>query len=97
MTPAAAGVAGQPAPGGAGQAAPQVSGTPQSYEVQVSLDGTTWGAPVARGQGTPGEVTIAFGPVQARFIRITQTATPSAPAFWAMQNLKVFAVGGANR
>jgi hypothetical protein len=57
------------------------------------MDGTTWGAPVAEGQGQNPTTTITLGPVQARFIRITQTATPQNPIGWAIQRIRIFAIG----
>src|SRR4029079_12319467 len=42
---------GRGAPGAAPAAAPPL-GFPREYQVQVSMDGTTWGLPVARGKGT---------------------------------------------
>ena len=51
-----------------------VSTHPRAYEVHVSLDGQTWGLPVASGKGAPGSTTIVLEqPVRARYIRITQT------------------------
>ncbi len=47
---------------------------PREYKVEVSTNGTTWTA-VAEGQGTPGSTTITFAPTQAKYVRITQTAT----------------------
>ncbi len=52
-----------------------VPGFPRGYRVQVSTDGTTWGSPVAEGQGTGAQTRIAFIPTRAKFVRITQTAT----------------------
>jgi len=43
--------------------------------VQVSTDGTNWGTPVAQGQGSGAASHISFAPVQARFVRVTQTAS----------------------
>jgi glucose/arabinose dehydrogenase/mono/diheme cytochrome c family protein len=81
--------------GGRGGAIPGL--TAVSYKVQVSMDGTTWGDTVAEGQGagaiamtTP--VTIAK-PVQAKFIRITQTGTPTNQIGWGVQRIRVFAIG----
>jgi hypothetical protein len=66
------------------------AGFPRAYKVQVSLDGTTWGAPVAEGHGNGPTTTIAFAPVRAKFIRITQTTSPEpAPAF-SIQRLKLY-------
>ena len=42
---------GRGAPGAAPPAPPPL-GFPREYQVQVSMDGTTWGQPVARGKGT---------------------------------------------
>ena len=47
---------------------------PRGYKVEVSTNGTAW-TQVAEGQGTPGSTTITFAPTQAKYIRITQTAT----------------------
>jgi hypothetical protein len=65
------------------------------YRVQVSMDGTTWSEPVAEASGlnpiNPTTV-ISLKPVQARFIRITQTATP-ANQFqigWGIQRVRIF-------
>jgi mono/diheme cytochrome c family protein/glucose/arabinose dehydrogenase len=71
--------------------------TAVAYKVQVSIDGTTWSDPVAEGQGagaiamtTP--VTLTK-PVQAKFIRITQTGTPTNQFGWGIQRIRVFAIG----
>jgi hypothetical protein len=56
------------------------------------MDGTTWSAPVAEGQGAPGVTTITFAPVTARFLRLMQTAdVPDAPP-WSMRLLRLFVV-----
>jgi mono/diheme cytochrome c family protein/glucose/arabinose dehydrogenase len=65
------------------------AGYPRNYRVQVSTDGTTWSPPVAEGHGAP-TTTIAFAPVRAKFVRITQTAIEdNAPAF-SIQRLKLY-------
>jgi hypothetical protein len=79
--------------GGRGRGGALPSGALSAYQVQVSMDGTTWGAPVAEGQGQNPTTTITLGPVQARFIRITQTATPQNPIGWAIQRIRIFAIG----
>ena len=67
-----------------------VSTHPRAYEVHVSLDGQSWGLPVARGKGAPGSTTIVLEqPVRARYIRITQTGTEDAPA-WSVARLQVY-------
>ena len=74
-----------PAPGSVGNHA-------RAYKVDVSADGSTW-ITVSEGQGAAGSTTIAFAPVTARFVRITQTgAVENAPP-WSMQRLRLFAAG----
>ena len=73
-----------------GRGAAPVSTFPRAYQVQVSLDGTTWGQPVAEGQGSPGTTTITFAPVRARFVRITQTASANDAPPWSMRLLRLF-------
>ncbi len=65
-------------------------GYPRGYKVQVSEDGTTWSAPVAEGHGTGPSTSIAFAPVRAKFIRITQTASVEDAPPWSISRLKVY-------
>ena len=51
----------------------QPPASPRRYKVEVSSDGATWSAPVAEGEGTGQSTVIAFAPVRAKFVRITQT------------------------
>ena len=91
----AAGEAGAPGggpgfgPGGPAAPNPAMAGYPRGYSVTVSLDGTTWSASVAQGQGTGTSTAIAFAPVNAKFVRITQTASGTAPA-WSIQRLRLY-------
>src|SRR5690606_24564446 len=62
--------------GGRGRGAMPMA-PPATYSVQVSTDGTTWSAPVAQGPGQNPKTTIVFAPVEAKFVRITQTGTPT--------------------
>ncbi len=64
-----------------------------SYSVQVSMDGTTWSAPIAEGPGQNPTTTITFKPVQAKFVRITQTGTPQNASAWAIQRVRIFTIG----
>ena len=60
------------------------------------MDGKTWGAPVAEGKGSPATTIVTFRPVQAKFIRVTQTdKAESAPA-WSVLNFRVYTAGGAS-
>ena len=57
------------------------------------MDGTTWGTPVAQGTGPTPITTIAFAPVMAKFIRITQTGTAQNNELWAVAQVRVLQVG----
>jgi hypothetical protein len=64
-----------------------------AYRLQVSMDGTTWSEPVAEGAGQNPTTTITVKPVQAKFVRITQTGTPQNPTAWAIQRVRILTVG----
>jgi len=64
-----------------------------AYRLQVSMDGTTWSEPLAEGAGQNPTTTITIKPVQAKFVRITQTGTPQNPTGWAIQRVRIFTVG----
>ena len=73
---------------------PPIQTYPRSYTIQVSTDGSTWTKPVAEGQCNDPENSIYFYPVEARFLRITQTSDlgneedENTP--WKMKELKLF-------
>jgi len=67
-------------------------GFPRGYKVQVSMDGTTWSQPVAEGQGAGARTVIAFKPVRAKFVRVTQTASEENAPAWSMSNLRLYEV-----
>jgi hypothetical protein len=56
------------------------------------MDGTTWSAPVAEGVGAGPSTMIAFDPVRAKFVRITQTADAADAPFWSIQRLRLYEV-----
>jgi mono/diheme cytochrome c family protein/glucose/arabinose dehydrogenase len=95
QSPAPGGRAGAPgtgaavASGGAPVNAPP--GSPRGYVVEVSRDGAAW-TRVAEGTGGGASTTITFAPAQARFVKISLTATVDDAPAWSMQNLRVFAV-----
>jgi hypothetical protein len=68
-------------------------GYPRGYQVQVSMDGATWSAPVAEGQGTGRSTVISFTPVAAKFVRITQTAAVDNAPPWAVMLLRLYESG----
>ncbi len=65
---------------------------PRAYTLEVSTDGQAW-TTVSTGQGTPGSTTIAFAPVRAKFLKITQTATVEGAPSWSMQRLRIYSSG----
>ena len=64
-------------------------GFPRAYQVQTSADGVTWSRPVAQGEGAA-QTIVAFPPVRARFVRITQTAAAADAPQWTIQKLRLF-------
>ena len=72
---------------------------PRGYRLELSRDGKEW-KEVAAGNPDSQEVQIVFPPTPARFIRITQTASPEVSPDeipWSMRQMKVYAypVGSA--
>ena len=67
---------------------------PRGYRVEVSLDGTNWGKPVAEGKGTGARTSIAFAPARAKFVRVTQTDTIESAPNWTVSNLKIYEAAG---
>ena len=61
--------------------------------MDVSLDGSTWQA-VAQGTGTGASTVIVFPPAQARFVRITQTASVENAPAWSIRELKLYEAKG---
>jgi hypothetical protein len=57
------------------------------------MDGATWSAPVAEGQGTGRSTVITFPPVAAKFVRITQTAAVDNAPPWAVMLLRLYESG----
>jgi hypothetical protein len=82
----------QPAAGRAGgRGGPPVFGSyPLAYRIEVSTDGRTWSAPVAEGKGSPATAIVTFRPVQAKFIRITQTGQAEDALPWSVLNFRVY-------
>jgi mono/diheme cytochrome c family protein len=77
---------------GGGRGGPPSFGSfPVEYQVQVSMDGKSWGKPIAEGVGTGTPTIISFRPVQARFVRVTQTGTADNQAAWSVLNFRVYA------
>lgn len=60
---------------------------PRGWSVQVSNNGTTWGAPIATGTGSGRVTTIVVPQTTARYARITQTG--STTARWSIAELTV--------
>jgi mono/diheme cytochrome c family protein len=66
---------------------------PLAYQVHVSMDGKSWGAPVAQGAGAGTPTVISFRPVQAKFVRITQTGKAENAPPWSVLGFRVFTTG----
>ena len=80
-------------PSGAPAGAPPPIGYPRGYRVQISLDGSKWSEPIAQGAGRGPLTDIAFPPVEARFVRITQTDAVAGAPPWSIVNLKLWEMG----
>jgi mono/diheme cytochrome c family protein len=61
---------------------------PRHVQVQVSSDGQTWSAPVAAGEVRM-LTSIAFPPVRARFVRLTQTSPGTVAGPLSVQLLRL--------
>jgi hypothetical protein len=59
--------------------------------VEVSTDGTSW-KPVAEATGNGPGTIVTFPPVQAKFVRMSLTATAADAPAWSIQNLRIFAI-----
>jgi hypothetical protein len=71
---------------------PPPPASPRRYKVEVSMDGTSWGTPVAEGEGRGQSTVIAFAPVRVKYVRITQTGTAEPPTPWSIQRLRLYEV-----
>jgi mono/diheme cytochrome c family protein len=77
--------------GGGGRGGPPPFGSfPIAYQIQVSMDGKTWGKPIAEGAGAVSSTIATFPPVQAKFIRVTQTGKADNAAAWSVLNFRVY-------
>ena len=78
------------APGGA----PPNLGYPRGYKVETSMNGTTW-TQVAAGTGAGVHTTATFKPTQAKFVRVTQTATTENAPPLSIQQFRIYEVAAA--
>ncbi|MFE2912750.1 discoidin domain-containing protein, partial [Kitasatospora indigofera] len=60
----------------------------RSYQVLLSTDGTTWGSPVATGNGTGPLVTADFPAQNARYVKVVQTGT--ATSWWSVTEFNAY-------
>ena len=60
---------------------------PRGYSVEVSDDGTNWGKPVAQGNGKSPLMEISFPPIEAKFLRVTQTGND--PLYWSIHEMRI--------
>jgi mannan endo-1,4-beta-mannosidase len=66
---------------------------PRGYELYVSNDGVTWGAPIAHGRNDQSILRLTFPTQTARFIRVVQTG--KAGNYWSIANFEVYAPLGS--
>jgi len=79
---------------------PPIQTFPRNYSIQVSMDGKSWDKTVAQGECNEPANIISFYPIEAKFLKITQTGELSKEeekAPWRMKELKLFGYieGGA--
>jgi hypothetical protein len=66
---------------------------PRGYELYVSNDGVSWGAPIARGRNEQSVLRLTFAPQTARYLKLVQTE--KTWHHWVIANLQVYApIGG---
>ena len=80
---------GRAAGSGGFDAPPPNPGYPRGYKVETSSNGTAWTS-VAEGQGNGTTTLITFKPVQAKFVRLTQTASTENAPPWSIQQLRLY-------
>ena len=79
-----------PTQGGGRNGPPPVSTFPRGLRVDVSTDGATWTSVAPDAVASPGVTTIAFSPVQARWVKLSLTTTPENGPPWSMQRLRIY-------
>ena len=66
----------------------------RSYEVQSSTDGVTW-APIARGPGSSGTMTIALPPTTTRYLKISSRT--DSGSWWSITELDLATAPGSDQ
>ncbi len=61
---------------------------PRAFTVQVSIDGKNW-RQIKKAKGIGEFTSVAFAPIDAKFLKIVSVAKDEAP--WSMRNLTLFA------
>jgi hypothetical protein len=62
----------------------------RNWQVYVSSDGASWGAPVATGTASASPVTVSFPSTTARYIQIRQTTSAGTTSWWSIYDLNVY-------
>jgi mono/diheme cytochrome c family protein len=73
-----------------GRGVPPQWTAPRRVRVQVSADGVSWSAPVAETAGAEGTTIVTFAPVEAKFVRLTQTESVTNGPPWSMRLLRLY-------
>jgi hypothetical protein len=84
------------AQGGRAGGAPPNPGYPRGYKVETSMNGTAW-ITVAEGQGTGSPTVVTFKPLQAKFVRLTATASPENAPPLSIQQLRLYRAATSGR
>jgi hypothetical protein len=67
-----------------------------AYNVQVSLDGTTWTQVAVSATTAPANLTVTFAPVSARFVRVNQTGAIPMNDWWSIDEFSVACSGASD-
>ena len=67
-------------------------GIPRRFKVEVSTDGAAWQT-ATEAAGSTLTTAVSFGPIDAKFVRVTLTESADGSAPWSVQGFRVFAVG----
>jgi hypothetical protein len=61
---------------------------PRGFEVYLSADGTTWGQPVAKGEGKSALLEVKFPAAKVKAVRVVQTGEAKGN-FWSIHELEL--------
>ena len=68
----------------------------RGYALYLSNDGSNWGSPVATGSGSSPTISVSFNAQSARYVKVVETATPSDPWWWSVDEVNIYTPGSGN-